>query len=171
MLKGILSRAQNQKGFTLLELLVVIAIIAILAAVVIVNLNSARVSANDAKVQSAVEGLGQASTLYATQNDPTAWGSNPNLSLDNNGSDQTFSETSGNGLTHMNKLKNAGLLPAIPTHPIQGKFYHYRGDVVNGEYKYVYWGELAAGANKGKCFIAKNGVTRVGDCVTDTQIQ
>lgn len=165
------SKIRAEKGFTLLELLVVIAIIAILAAVVIVNLNSARVSANDARVQSAVEGLGQAATLYATQNDPTTWGSNPAASLDNNGADQTFSETSGNGLTHMNKLKNAGLLPVIPTHPVQGQFYHYRGDVVNGEYKFVFWGQLAAGANKGKCFIAKNGVTRVGDCVTDTQIQ
>ena len=57
-----------KKGFTLLELLLVIAIIAILAGLIIFNLNPAQRlnDSNDAKVRSDVEAIASAMALYIT---------------------------------------------------------------------------------------------------------
>jgi type II secretion system protein G len=54
----------NKKGFTLIELLVVIAIIGILAAVVLVSLNSARQRSRDARRLSDVRQIMTALELY-----------------------------------------------------------------------------------------------------------
>jgi prepilin-type N-terminal cleavage/methylation domain-containing protein len=68
-----------KKGFTLIELLVVIAIIAILAALIIVALNTARQKSYRAKAQSDMNSINTMIQLYADDNNgnyPTAvdWG-------------------------------------------------------------------------------------------------
>lgn len=55
---------KNNKGFTLVELLVVIAIIAVLSAIAIVNLNSARNKGNDAAVKANMAALPAGGELY-----------------------------------------------------------------------------------------------------------
>lgn len=55
---------KNNKGFTLVELLVVIAIIAVLSAIAIVNLNTARNKGNDASIKANLAALPAAGEVF-----------------------------------------------------------------------------------------------------------
>lgn len=58
----------RERGFTLVELLTVIAIISILAGMVMVNVNSARVKARDDKRKIDIDTVSQSLELYYAQN-------------------------------------------------------------------------------------------------------
>ncbi len=59
---------KGKKGFTLIELLIVVAIIGLLSAVVLVSLNSARRSANDAKRKADLKQIANAMEMYYDTN-------------------------------------------------------------------------------------------------------
>ena len=58
----------NQKAFTLIELLVVIAIIGILSGLIVISVNGAVTSANDAKRKSNISAISRALLTYGTLN-------------------------------------------------------------------------------------------------------
>lgn len=72
---------KNQKGFTLIELLVVIAIIGILAAVVLVSLNSARSKSRDARRLADIRQIQTAMELFYNDNSgyPDDGGTSPTM--------------------------------------------------------------------------------------------
>ena len=58
----------NRKGFTLVEIMIVVAIIALLAAIAIHNLLSARMTANTAAAKANIRSLSTAAETYSTAN-------------------------------------------------------------------------------------------------------
>lgn len=64
---------KNNKGFTLVELLVVIAIIAVLSAIAIVNLNSARTKGNDASIKANLAALPAGAEVYYDDQSPNSY--------------------------------------------------------------------------------------------------
>ena len=59
---------EKARGFTLIELLVVIAIIGMLAGIIIVNVNSARIKSRDARRKADLESIRSALEMYADAN-------------------------------------------------------------------------------------------------------
>ena len=108
-------RSRSQGGFTLIELLVVIAIIGILAAVVLVSLNSARVRGRDARRLSDLQQISLAMELYNDQNA----GVYPDDGVGGVGT----APDAASFTTVVGVLVTSNLIPQVPADPLAGRVY------------------------------------------------
>ena len=103
----------KNKGFTLIELLVVIAIIGLLASIVLVTINRARVKARDARRLSDMRTILTALELYYDE-----YGHYPsNTDDDCWGWDTGWNGGPGSGDPFITPLKTSGILPEVPGDP------------------------------------------------------
>jgi len=112
---------KKNKGFTLIELLVVIAIIAVLASIVLVSLNTARIKGRDTRRIADIKSLQVAMEMYFDKN-----GKYPSPASD----DATGAEGA------LDLLKTGGLIAAIPKDPGTGAYYKYSADSTSAATKY-----------------------------------
>ncbi|MDD5589739.1 MAG: type II secretion system protein [Candidatus Portnoybacteria bacterium] len=119
---------RKKRGFTLIELLVVIAIIGILATIVLVSLNSARVKARDARRQSDMHQIALAMEMYYDSQSPASY-----LNIADTATAIPVSSSIG---TYMNPV------PLDPTN--SGNYIYYWADNGTPTTTYCVWGRLEA---------------------------
>jgi len=114
-----------KKSFTLIELLVVIAIIGILAAIIIVNVSSARVKARDARRKSDLDSIRTAIEMYIEQN-----GQPPGASL------KVYNSTNSDDWAELQTYLSPYLttLPKDPQNTLD-KEYRYMNNISTGAYE------------------------------------
>lgn len=148
----------NKKGFTLIEILVVCFIIALLASIVLVSVNRARITARDAKRRADLASIKTAVEMYYDLNG-TYLIKNKNVAAPNNfcgysssgpNSLGFFSENDGAAAANYKYgigfcLQSWDFLNPAPVDPI------HNGPANNwahGSYEYVYWTDSANHPNK-----------------------
>lgn len=122
---------RRKRAFTLIELLVVIAIIGILAAIIIVLLNSAKRRAQDAQVKSDITSLSQALEIVKVDRSLATTSGYVNVidgsggTMDNN--IDRWREDGGGAGSAFKRLINRK-----PTHPLTGEDYWISIDATDG---------------------------------------
>lgn len=113
------NKIKNKLGFTLIELLVVISIIGLLATVVLVSLNRARIKARDTRRQADMYQIVAALNLYYQDN-----GCLPSTSGTACAGAGSYSDANAGGWDYssqggfMTFLKNSGAMAKVPVDPL-----------------------------------------------------
>ena len=126
----------TRKGFTLIELLVVIAIIGLLATIVLVSLNTARIKARDARRQSDMQQISLAMEMWYNSNNSSYCLPGPGAT-NCNWADTYATACSGAVSTFM---------PAIPTDPGSKTYYCSDAGQTDGQ-TYCAWVQLENSTN------------------------
>ena len=105
---------KNQPGFTLIELLVVVTIIGLLATIVLVSLNAARMKARDTRRLADLRQVALALELFYDDNPDIGY---PGASGSNQWGD------ADSGMTKA--LQDSGFISAVPNDPVGINIYQY----------------------------------------------
>lgn len=140
------SRFLKEEGFTLIELLVVIGIIGLLASIVMVSLNSARIKVRDTRRLMDMDNIVTALYLYYNQigHFPTSGNGGEVADEDCSGWDVGFTDSSD---TFIKALQTAGVMPKVPGDP--------SFNLTCGGYRYFSYpaGSYGCDISKGKFFV------------------
>jgi len=145
-----------KKGFTLIELLVVISIIGILAALIMVNFNSARSRTRDVQRKSDLDQMKKALRMYYNDNSlyPET-GTDNKIKACGNPATTTFEWGTAFSCSDMTYMK------ILPQDPTEEQVYQYQ-QASDGQ-DFCLWGSLE---NKSDGDIAKSQ-TRCASCVAE----
>ena len=145
-----------KKGFTLIELLVVISIIGILAALIMVNFNSARSRTRDVQRKSDLDQMKKALRMYYNDNSlyPETGAANT-IKACGNPAVTTFDWGVAFSCGEMTYIK------ILPQDPAEGQTYNYEQQSTGQDF--CLWGSLE---NKSDSDIAKSQ-TRCASCVAE----
>ncbi len=114
----------KKSGFTLIEMMVVVLIIGLLASIVTISVNNARMRGRDARRQADVDTIRNAVELLLNQNNGTWPAGIVNLT--------TYTTSVGWG-TFGTALTGAGVLSVMPTPPVATTSYRFRRNGNNYE--------------------------------------
>jgi len=145
--------ARAERGFTLIELLVVISVIGLLASMILVSLNSARVKARDAR---RLADMRQISTSLGLYYDKNGFYPQLNSENDNSGSycggwDTSKRDADGDGRFFIPALVTEGFMSKVPGDPFDSQL----GQTGCGGYDYYLYsaGSYDCSAAKGGFFV------------------
>lgn len=134
-------KTKNNKAFTIIELLVVIAIIAVLAAIVLVNVNNFRVKARDVKRLADIHNLTIALNMYRANN-----GQYPDVTPGGNGCWwiwQAGNIVNGSSVQFLQPLVTDGIMSSTPLESnLSGCTYRYARSNWGGTCGYNYLATL-----------------------------
>jgi prepilin-type N-terminal cleavage/methylation domain-containing protein len=149
---------RKKKGFTLIELLVVIAIIGILATIVLVSLNTARVKARDARRSSDMHQIQLAMQMYYDAN------SSSYASPGGNDWSDDFVTPCTTGAAGAISTASATFLTDFPADPSSNTYYCSDAGDTTGQ-TYCVWVQKETDSNY--VFSNMNGTKEVSSAPTD----
>ena len=135
---------QKARGFTLIELLVVIAIIGVIASIVMVNIDQARMKARDTKRVSDLKQLSLALELHYNEHgsytQPEAYAADCSTGA---GSPSCGTGTDWAPNSDLRDLVADGYMSALPVDPINDATYRYTYEPLNSDQPPYYRGGAA----------------------------
>jgi len=136
-----LSERSESNGFTLIEIMVVVFIIGLLASIITVSVNNARMRGRDSRRQADLDTIRTGIELFANQNN----GDYPGLP-------NTLYTSAGWGAFGTDLTGGASpIMPTVPADPVAGRVYRFRTNAAGTQYEIDALLDVNQPADGGSC--------------------